>query len=63
MSPYYAAAKAALNQYTRCVALDLIKQGVRVNSVSPGIIATNFMGAMGVPEQAQKKVKILKEHF
>lgn len=55
-SPYYAASKAALDQYTRCVALDLILQGVRVNSVSPGVVTSGFLGAMGMSEQVQKQV-------
>lgn len=54
-SPYYACAKAALDQYTRCTAIDLIQHGVRVNSVSPGVIATGFLGAMGLPETASDK--------
>ncbi|CAA98264.1 DeHydrogenases, Short chain [Caenorhabditis elegans] len=54
--PYYACAKAALDQYTRCTAIDLIQHGVRVNSVSPGAVATGFMGAMGLPETASDKL-------
>ncbi|CCD73125.1 DeHydrogenases, Short chain [Caenorhabditis elegans] len=56
-SPYYAASKAALDQYTRCVALDLILQGVRVNSVSPGVVTSGFLGAMGMSEQVQKQIE------
>ena len=36
----YNAAKGAVNQMTRCQALDLAKYGIRVNSVSPGWIWT-----------------------
>ncbi|CAG4945735.1 unnamed protein product [Parnassius apollo] len=32
----YCMSKAALDQFTRCVALELGREGVRVNSVSPG---------------------------
>uniref|UniRef100_A0A1I7TSX8 SDR family oxidoreductase n=1 Tax=Caenorhabditis tropicalis TaxID=1561998 RepID=A0A1I7TSX8_9PELO len=56
MAPYYAASKAALDQYTRCVAIDLIQYGVRVNSINPGVVETGFLGAMGLPDPAQKKV-------
>ncbi|PIC29449.1 hypothetical protein B9Z55_021016 [Caenorhabditis nigoni] len=55
-TPYYCAAKSALNQYTRCVALDLIQYGVRVNSVSPGVVVTGFLGAMGLPDEARDKM-------
>ncbi|KAF1766860.1 hypothetical protein GCK72_006818 [Caenorhabditis remanei] len=41
---YYAIAKAALDQYTRSTAIDLIQYGIRVNSVSPGIVVTEFGG-------------------
>jgi NAD(P)-dependent dehydrogenase (short-subunit alcohol dehydrogenase family) len=36
----YNAAKGAVNQLTKCVALDYAKYGIRVNSVSPGWIWT-----------------------
>ncbi|CAI2354387.1 unnamed protein product [Caenorhabditis sp. 36 PRJEB53466] len=54
--PYYAIAKAALDQYTRCTAIDLIQYGVRVNSVSPGAVATGFLNAMGMPDPLTEKV-------
>ncbi|KAF1752645.1 hypothetical protein GCK72_019200 [Caenorhabditis remanei] len=52
---YYAIAKAALDQYTRSTAIDLIQYGIRVNSVSPGIVATGFIGAMGMPDDMARK--------
>ncbi|HEX9494409.1 MAG TPA: SDR family NAD(P)-dependent oxidoreductase [Candidatus Limnocylindria bacterium] len=36
----YAASKAAVEQFTRCIALELAPLGVRVNAVSPGIMRT-----------------------
>lgn len=36
----YAASKAAVEQFTRCVALELAPLGIRVNAVSPGIMRT-----------------------
>lgn len=53
---YYAIAKAALDQYTRSTAIDLAKFGIRVNSVSPGMVETGFTNAMGMPDQASQKV-------
>ncbi|CAO4377739.1 unnamed protein product [Caenorhabditis nigoni] len=52
---YYAIAKAALDQYTRSTAIDLVQHGIRVNSVSPGLVATGFVNAMGMPDQASQK--------
>ncbi|PAV80802.1 hypothetical protein WR25_03358 isoform B [Diploscapter pachys] len=53
---YYCIAKAALDQLTRAQALELIAQEVRVNSVNPGIVATNFLAATGIPDEASKKI-------
>ncbi|EGT36479.1 hypothetical protein CAEBREN_23472 [Caenorhabditis brenneri] len=55
MSIYYGIAKAALNQYTRSSAIDLIQHGVRVNSVSPGLVSTGFVGAMGMTSDMSNK--------
>ena len=37
---HYGAAKAALNYYSRTLAMELAPSGIRVNVVSPGVIAT-----------------------
>jgi len=42
-SMVYSAAKAAVVHLTRCVAMELGEHGVRVNSVSPGAIATGIL--------------------
>jgi NAD(P)-dependent dehydrogenase (short-subunit alcohol dehydrogenase family) len=48
-SMVYSAAKAAVNQLSRCAAMELGEHGVRVNSVSPGAIATGIVAkALGV---------------
>ncbi|CAB3397538.1 unnamed protein product [Caenorhabditis bovis] len=54
--PYYAMAKAALDQYTRAIAEELIVHGVRVNSIRPGIVRTGFASAIGFPETAATKM-------
>ncbi|CAI2354998.1 unnamed protein product [Caenorhabditis sp. 36 PRJEB53466] len=53
--PYYSIAKAALDQYTRNTAIDLIQHGIRVNSISPGLVATGFGSAMGMSDEVSKK--------
>lgn len=51
-SPIYAVAKAAVVHLTRCAAMELGEDGVRVNSISPGGIATGiFAKAMGMTDE------------
>ncbi|XP_031626766.1 uncharacterized protein LOC116343033 [Contarinia nasturtii] len=40
----YSMTKAALDQFTKCVAMEVAKKGVRCNSVNPGFIDTDFHG-------------------
>ena len=51
---YYSAAKAGSIHLTRCAAMELGEKGIRVNSLSPGMIATGaFAKFMGVqPDEA-----------
>jgi NAD(P)-dependent dehydrogenase (short-subunit alcohol dehydrogenase family) len=44
---YYSAAKAATIHLTRCAAVELGEKGIRVNSISPGMIATGAFGKYG----------------
>ena len=55
----YALAKAAVVHLTRCAAMELGEDKVRVNSISPGGIATGIFGkAMGLdPEKADQSVE------
>lgn len=56
----YAAAKAAVNHLSRSVAMELGEHNVRVNSVSPGLIATGIMPkALGM--EAGKADKLVAE--
>lgn len=46
----YGAAKAAVNQFTRCLAVDLAPHGIRVNAVAPGFVDTPMSITDGVNE-------------
>lgn len=48
----YCVSKAALDQFTRCAALELAGKGVRVNAVNPGVARTNLHRNSGMDEQA-----------
>jgi NAD(P)-dependent dehydrogenase (short-subunit alcohol dehydrogenase family) len=52
----YSTAKAAVVHLTKCVAMELGESGVRVNSISPGLIATGIFGkALGLSTAAAEK--------
>lgn len=47
----YGVSKAAVDQFTRCCALDLAAQGVRVNAVNPGVVVTNLHKRGGMADK------------
>lgn len=61
----YGAAKAAVIHLTKCVAMELGEAGVRVNSISPGAIATGILAkAMGLSTAAaESKAELLQGVF
>jgi NAD(P)-dependent dehydrogenase (short-subunit alcohol dehydrogenase family) len=46
----YCVSKAAVDQLTRCAALELAPLGVRVNAVNPGVTVTNLHRRSGMDE-------------
>jgi len=55
MAVFYSCSKAALDHFTKCLALELGPQGVRVNSVNPSLIPeTEFARRRGVTEDEIK---------
>jgi NAD(P)-dependent dehydrogenase (short-subunit alcohol dehydrogenase family) len=46
----YCVSKAGLDQLTRCAALELAANGVRVNAVNPGVVVTNLHRRSGMAE-------------
>ncbi|MBK7992149.1 MAG: glucose 1-dehydrogenase [Blastocatellia bacterium] len=47
----YCVSKAAVDQLTRCAALELAEKGIRVNSVNPGVVVTNLHRRSGMSEE------------
>jgi NAD(P)-dependent dehydrogenase (short-subunit alcohol dehydrogenase family) len=64
-SMIYGAAKAAVNHLSSCAAMELGEHNVRVNSVSPGAIATGIIAkALGMEAgKADKIADRMKEGF
>ena len=48
----YCASKAALDQLTHCVALEVASKGVRINAVNPGVVVTRLHRTGGMSEEA-----------
>ena len=48
----YCASKAALDQFTHCVALEVASKGVRVNAVNPGVVVTQLHRTGGMSEDS-----------
>ncbi len=47
----YNSSKSALDQLTRCSALELASKGVRVNNVNPGVVVTELHRQAGLDEE------------
>lgn len=51
----YCMSKSAIDQLTRCVALELAPKQVRVNGVNPGVTVTNLHKASGMDDETYAK--------
>jgi len=51
----YCASKAALDQLTHCIALEVASKGVRVNAVNPGVTVTMLHRTGGMNDEAYAK--------
>jgi NAD(P)-dependent dehydrogenase (short-subunit alcohol dehydrogenase family) len=48
----YAVSKAAVDQLTRCAAIELAPRGVRINAVDPGVVVTELHRRSGMADPA-----------
>ncbi|CAL1676069.1 unnamed protein product [Lasius platythorax] len=55
----YCMSKSAVDQFTRCIALELGPKQVRVNAVNPGVVITNLHRSSGMSEE---QLKAFYEH-
>lgn len=51
----YIGAKSAVENFTRCWALDLAKDGMRVNAIAPGPIRTEIWNVTNLDEEAARE--------
>ncbi|MFZ7127705.1 MAG: SDR family NAD(P)-dependent oxidoreductase [Desulfobacterales bacterium] len=60
----YAASKAAIEQLTRCWALELAPKGIRVNAIASGPVETAFLQErMGLSQEAAEAVKAQEKNL
>lgn len=60
----YCISKAALNQFSKCAAMDLAPKGIRVNAVNPGVIRTPIHATFLSSEaQADEFMKALAKTY
>lgn len=56
------ATKAAVRSLTRALASELLPRKIRVNAISPGVVATPLFGRLGVPKEVVEEIgKSLQE--
>ena len=48
----YASSKAALNSAVRVIAAELAPQGIRANTICPGIVKTEMLGSTNIDEES-----------
>ena len=50
---WYAASKGAVDSFTKGLALEVAREGVRVNAVAPGYIKTEIHASSGMPDRLE----------
>lgn len=56
---HYAASKAAVESLTHGLALEVAAEGIRVNAVAPGLVATGLHAAAGMPDRLERKAPLI----
>lgn len=61
----YCISKAALDQFTKCISLELAAKGIRVNSINPAAIRTPiYRTALGIDDEEEQAIfESYKSHY
>jgi NAD(P)-dependent dehydrogenase (short-subunit alcohol dehydrogenase family) len=62
-SSVYAATKAAVRSFGRTLGAELAPRRIRVNTISPGPVATPIFGKMGLPAEGQQQFEQTMEQI
>ncbi len=54
---WYAAAKGAVDSLTIGLAKEVVREGIRVNAVAPGIVDTDIHDSSGLPRRVEKEAE------
>lgn len=56
----YCMTKATLDQFTKCLAVGLASKGIRVNSVNPGVVETDFYRCFGLDKGSDEYLALME---
>lgn len=56
--------KAAINQFTKCIALDLAPKGIRANAINPSAIRTPIFETVGLsPQEIENILESIRANY